>query len=571
MLQGCMCYEMNGTLCVYRSNSRMCFDMSPRIGGGMYYKQDEESNPLPRVQMYPLDVTDSMVISFLTLQHYHEIVSCSQRSDTSSIGVHPAVSIPELGALITGIPRSGELLEDPIQVAAVSNRTAKLSGWHGNMRSGQSMLMPNGWTRYQMSEVMTIGSAINSAVDYPCAYPWVTQANHIFSRLGNSKKSGKDFALLREVMYGLDLEGGTRASRRPQNAYIFLCPEKELRRQDGTGFRYPPCPAYWSFDPTGVEKLSEEKARNLGFPTINLRMHIWAYTWSKGVYEGIRKFQQGKGFDSDSQDVAVQLGVPLYELSVQRDFFAHADDRTESSEDTEDSADDDNLGPPGMVIYATDNGSFSLQSGSGTRPSTFQMDIVINDPDPSMFAHVDDLGSNDGSESEVELPAPTPDISDNDEQLETLSPEHNEIEQSDNGNNAVQPVLGNSEAGINLVNFEKPVDMSKPSKSRLDLKISMLNRKMWFFAALGLALGLITFQNYIVNFYKVPATVGGPDKTGLARAIERAQTLETWLDDESLVTFIELLARDSGTVETYNALHRGSVRVEWVRRKLGRE
>ncbi|KAJ7207678.1 hypothetical protein C8J57DRAFT_1258063 [Mycena rebaudengoi] len=103
--------------------------MSPRIGGGVYYKQDEESNPLPRVQMYPLDVTDSMVISFLTLQHYHEIVSRSQRSDSSSICVHPAVSIPELGALITGIPRSGELLEDPIQTQCLNSGASKRFVW----------------------------------------------------------------------------------------------------------------------------------------------------------------------------------------------------------------------------------------------------------------------------------------------------------------------------------------------------------------------------------------------------------------------------------------------------------
>ncbi|KAF7353337.1 hypothetical protein MSAN_01521900 [Mycena sanguinolenta] len=38
-------------------------------------------------------------------------------------------------------------------------------------------------------------------------------------------------------------------------------------------------------------------------------------SWDNSVYEGLRRFHQGKGFDPDSQDLARHLGYPLFELS----------------------------------------------------------------------------------------------------------------------------------------------------------------------------------------------------------------------------------------------------------------
>ncbi|KAJ7266593.1 hypothetical protein C8J57DRAFT_1510706 [Mycena rebaudengoi] len=55
----------------------------------------------------------------------------------------------------------------------------------------------------------------------------------------------------------------------------------------------------------------------------------------------------------------------------------------------------------------------------------------------------------------------------------------------------------------------------------------------------------------------------------LTLAIKRAQRLEYWLDDDSLVTFIEILETDPRAVEAYLALERESLRIKWVQRKLG--
>ncbi|KAJ7489756.1 hypothetical protein B0H11DRAFT_1061411 [Mycena galericulata] len=75
---------------------------------------------------------------------------------------------------------------------------------------------------------------------------------------------------------------------------------------------------------------------NDGFPSLYFRTEICGYSWDASVYAGLRQFQ-GKGFDPDSQDIALHLGQPLYQLSRGRDApFAHIDneyscDENESS------------------------------------------------------------------------------------------------------------------------------------------------------------------------------------------------------------------------------------------------
>ncbi|KAJ7082482.1 hypothetical protein C8R44DRAFT_894778 [Mycena epipterygia] len=95
--------------------------------------------------------------------------------------------------------------------------------------------------------------------------------------------------------------------------YLFLCPLQDLQL-DGTLFVKPQLPAYWSLDPSGVEKLTDEEAERLGFPPLRLNMFAWVLQWKDFIYTGLRKFHEAKGFDPDSQDVAIHLGYPLYRL-----------------------------------------------------------------------------------------------------------------------------------------------------------------------------------------------------------------------------------------------------------------
>ncbi|KAJ7909718.1 hypothetical protein B0H13DRAFT_2490539 [Mycena leptocephala] len=81
------------------------------------------------------------------------------------------------------------------------------------------------------------------------------------------------------------------------------CPPQQFQ-VGPSSFRWPECPAYWSLDPSGVERLSIEDATTLRFPSILLSTGISGYSWDASVYTGLRQFHQAKGFDPDSQDVA---------------------------------------------------------------------------------------------------------------------------------------------------------------------------------------------------------------------------------------------------------------------------
>ncbi|KAJ7688336.1 hypothetical protein B0H14DRAFT_2653252 [Mycena olivaceomarginata] len=54
---------------------------------------------------------------------------------------------------------------------------------------------------------------------------------------------------------------------------------------------------YWSLDPSGVEQLTEEEVEQLGFPFFQLEMGAMGKYWDGHIYEGLRQFYEGKGFD----------------------------------------------------------------------------------------------------------------------------------------------------------------------------------------------------------------------------------------------------------------------------------
>jgi hypothetical protein len=98
----------------------------------------------------------------------------------------------------------------------------------------------------------------------------------------------------------------------------------ELQAEDPTCFRVPDRPAYWSLDPSGIDRLSVEAAENLGFPAIELQIKVSGKSWDASVYGGIRQFHQYKGFDTYSQQVALEMGYPPVQVPCDWDtVLAH--------------------------------------------------------------------------------------------------------------------------------------------------------------------------------------------------------------------------------------------------------
>ncbi|KAJ7912281.1 hypothetical protein B0H13DRAFT_1613775 [Mycena leptocephala] len=152
---------------------------------------------------------------------------------------------------------------------------------------------------------------------------WLSQANHIFSRLGTNSDF-TDYGAP-ETLVGLVHEAyfHVKALEHCPPGYLFVCPAKDLQIGPSS-FRLSDCPAYWSLDPVGAERLSPEEADELGFPSIVFRTSISQFSWDANVYAALRQFHRAKGFDPDSQDVARHLGYPLYQLPRAVDpLFAH--------------------------------------------------------------------------------------------------------------------------------------------------------------------------------------------------------------------------------------------------------
>ncbi|KAK7035609.1 hypothetical protein R3P38DRAFT_3483346 [Favolaschia claudopus] len=149
---------------------------------------------------------------------------------------------------------------------------------------------------------------------------WLSQANHVLSCRGVhiQHEDADHYALLTSIEWTVGLEP---QSARPTdcqhltNVFLFLCPPESF--QVGLGpasFKCPECVGYWSFDPSGVVRLSEDEAFERGFPTLRVSMRGYIDHWFGSVYTGLRQFHQAKGFNPDSQDLARHLGYALYEL-----------------------------------------------------------------------------------------------------------------------------------------------------------------------------------------------------------------------------------------------------------------
>jgi hypothetical protein len=123
--------------------------------------------------------------------------------------------------------------------------------------------------------------------------------------------------LIRQVHYRLSLSDENDIP----HGYLFLCPSQDLQGISPSKFRIPACPAYSSLDPSGAQPLGSEEAGRLGFPSFTVHMSVLTTSWDDLVYAGIREYHQAKGFDPYSQDVARDLGYPLYEICGKSDIL----------------------------------------------------------------------------------------------------------------------------------------------------------------------------------------------------------------------------------------------------------
>ncbi|KAJ6449986.1 hypothetical protein C8R45DRAFT_1128491 [Mycena sanguinolenta] len=271
----------------------------------------------------PPPVTE--IITSMSLNNYHSICSWDLGQVRNfTISTHVPI---RLGSIRQS---SGAEYEKSFEVAFASDWEAVDHGWRTEdlivegcwtqitLAEGTSVL-ENGWTRVNSAEVADEYMRRIYSED-SCSEGWLAQANHIFKSL-NTKPNLENHFLVHGIQCWLRLSAPTKDL---PPGYLFLCPFAEFETDILGCFERPECPAYWSHDPSGTKGLSAEEARNLGFPDISLEMSVTGLLWDGSVYHGIHQFHGEKGFDPYSQEVAIELGYPLFEISCTwDDLLAH--------------------------------------------------------------------------------------------------------------------------------------------------------------------------------------------------------------------------------------------------------
>ncbi|KAJ6555925.1 hypothetical protein B0H19DRAFT_1262055 [Mycena capillaripes] len=296
------------TMLIRRSSGRLCMDLVQVNDYPIYLEPFRAQTQ----GMYSSNApnTEAKIIESLTLEEYHDICYYFL-GHFRFTNISTPINL-NLGAVIFCLSR--DRLEDSVEIAWLPS-TPILSSWWDTLPGTAKQITEDGWTREVSDTSISLYSSIHSQ-------SWLSQANHIFSRL-QITSNFDDYALIVTIWFDIVISASKEES---PAGFLFLCPTEDFRTGPFS-FWWPESPAYWSLDPLGVERLTAEEATELGFPSFQLSREIRTDSWDASVYAGLRQLHKAKGFDPDSQDVARHLGDPLWQLSSEIDVpFAYVDD-----------------------------------------------------------------------------------------------------------------------------------------------------------------------------------------------------------------------------------------------------
>ncbi|KAJ7815811.1 hypothetical protein B0H14DRAFT_3878121 [Mycena olivaceomarginata] len=269
---------------------------------------------------------DSQIIASISLEAYHHVCYRHPKQwhlfpifqDTSvKVGSIRHFPAPEY--------------ENSFEIAFTPDCVVGHRGW----LTEDSTTIEDRWNPIDVNEGTSIlENGVNSAnvvdeyrryiyADDFCVSAWLAHANYILNLLG-IKSNFEDYLVVFRIDFWVKLLGPI-VTLPP--GYLFICPWAQLETELPGCFGIPDCPAYWSLNLSGAERLSAKEAKNEGFPDIEFRMSAFGGSWDDSAFTGIRQFHEAKGFDPYSQDVAIALEYPLFEVSCnQDDLLTHLEE-----------------------------------------------------------------------------------------------------------------------------------------------------------------------------------------------------------------------------------------------------
>ncbi|KAJ7477960.1 hypothetical protein B0H11DRAFT_2194356 [Mycena galericulata] len=233
-----------------------------------------------------------------------------------------------------GISPGGEVAHIP--GLQVHNLGWVLSSQYRNFESIRTE-MGNGWTRFCFPRIPApCKDFINRIIlcaerNWAIETAWLSQANYIFSgySIKNDLDSYGTFSstfFIHETSYWVSLlDSGHPPTEITLSGgiFLFLAPIGAMQNSDLGGLVYP-VPAFWSFEPSGSHGLPEDGTA-LGLPILSVSARISGSQWSTKIYHGLVEFHRCKGFNPDSLDVTLHLGLPLYQPSLHNSVYPHND------------------------------------------------------------------------------------------------------------------------------------------------------------------------------------------------------------------------------------------------------
>ncbi|KAJ7508770.1 hypothetical protein B0H11DRAFT_1355961 [Mycena galericulata] len=289
---------------IRRSIGRLCVELSNTYMNDLFYLW---TTP-PRI---PISVLrgdpESTMICALTLEQYHQ--TCFTYFGTISSAMEDTRNHNiRLGAVYCSRGDGDQ------EIAHIPNFLVPDLVWAMDTGRGSLVVMDNGWTRFTPpcdEQIKPSPQLYTSHNWYNRTHGWISQANYIFRQYPITAHY-EDYALVWCITYKLKF---LPTSEIHPEGYLFLCPPEDLKSEDVGFIERPECPAYWSLDPSGSERLSPEEALAHGFPSFEWERTVLTCSWDERAYAGLSQFHAGKGFDPYSQDIARHLGYPLYQLS----------------------------------------------------------------------------------------------------------------------------------------------------------------------------------------------------------------------------------------------------------------
>jgi hypothetical protein len=124
--------------------------------------------------------------------------------------------------------------------------------------------------------------------------------------------------ILDHQLDGFTLRGTFMTDAPSSKAYLFLfSPQVEILDGKLTVINPPDAEKYyWAFDPAGLHQLTHEIAEDIGLPTPEFTIAPYGFFWEEEETNLIHEFHAAKGFDPESQDVAIAMGYPLVDIEA---------------------------------------------------------------------------------------------------------------------------------------------------------------------------------------------------------------------------------------------------------------